>query len=92
MRNPAFDYIEKHGEAAAVAEMHRLLLSEYDGQKRPWRAMQHVLKQMRELRPGADARATIGAKGAATRALKRLRTEAPVAASKRQRTDAFPAP
>jgi len=91
MRKPAFDYIEKHGEAAAVAEMHRLL-SEYDGPKRPWRAMQHVLKQMRDARPGADARATIGAKGAATRALKRKRTDAPVAAPKRQRTDASPAP
>ncbi|KAJ1455942.1 hypothetical protein M885DRAFT_191961 [Pelagophyceae sp. CCMP2097] len=88
MRKPAFDYIEKHGEAAAVAEMHRLL-SEYDGPKRPWRAMQHVLKQMRDARPGADARATIGAKGAATRALKRKRTDA---APKRQRTDASPAP
>jgi hypothetical protein len=73
--------------------MHRLL-SEHVDPKRPWRAMQHVLKEMRDARPGADARATIGAKGAATRALKRQRTDAdaPVAAPKRQRTDAPPAP
>ena len=72
-RKAGFDYITEHGEAAALAEMHRLLsLFEGEGEKRSWRAMQHVLGQMRAARPGAAKRKSAALERAAAR--KRLET------------------
>jgi hypothetical protein len=77
-RKVAFEYIEQHGEVAALAEMNRLLELYAGGPKQTWRAMQYVLDQMRLARPGANARsATAATRAISARANKRQRLSEP---------------
>jgi hypothetical protein len=77
-RKVAFEYIEQHGEVAALAEMNRLLELYVGGPKQTWRAMQYVLDQMRLARPGAKVRsATAAARATTARANKRQRPSEP---------------
>jgi len=75
-RKVAFEYIEEHGEEAALAEMDRLMALCGDG-KPSWRTMRCVLGEMRKTRKGAEGRSVAAAERAAVRASKHPRLSEP---------------